>query len=76
MLMHTTLCNCRYSELGSGTIWLTNLGCSSSDLMLSTCSHSGFGSTSSCSHSEDVAVTCNTLSTNEYNYYYAISYPA
>ena len=49
----------RYSGYspGSGTIWLDDLQCTSSDLMLSTCSHTRFGSTD-CSHSEDVAVSC------------------
>ena len=56
--------NCRYGR-SVGTIWLTNLGCTSSDLMLSTCSNSGFGNTFSCSHSDDVAVTCNDSSTGE-----------
>ena len=48
---------CRYSQ-GTGTIWLDDLGCTSSDLMLSTCSHSGFG-IENCGHSEDVAVSCS-----------------
>ena len=50
----------RYSQ-GSGTIWLDDLGCTSSDLMLSTCSHSGFGN-ENCGHSEDVAISCGTTS--------------
>ena len=50
---------CRYSQ-GSGVIWLDNLGCTSSDVMLSTCSHSGFG-IHNCVHSEDVAVSCSSV---------------
>ena len=58
-LTELSLTSHRYSSYsqGSGTIWLDNLQCTSSDLMLSTCSHSGFGN-NYCSHSEDVAVTC------------------
>ena len=52
--------NHRYSQ-GTGTIWLDDLGCTSSDLMLSTCSHSGFGN-ENCGHSEDVAVSCSSSS--------------
>ena len=48
----------RYRQ-GSGTIWLDDLACTSSDLMLSTCSHSGFGN-ENCGHSEDVALSCGT----------------
>jgi hypothetical protein len=67
MLIHTTLCNCRYSPGGDHLFaWLTN-PCSSSDLMLSTCSYRGLR-LSSCFHSMDVAVTCNTLNTGECNY--------
>ena len=50
---------CRYSQ-GLGVIWLDNLGCTSSDVMLSTCSHSGFG-IHNCVHSEDVAVSCSSV---------------
>ena len=50
--------NCSYSQ-GSGTIWLDDIQCTSSDLMLSTCSHSGFGN-NLCSHSQDAAVSCSS----------------
>lgn len=48
----------RYSQ-GYGTVWLDDLHCTSSDLMLSTCSHNGFGN-EDCSHSEDVALSCGS----------------
>ena len=43
---------------GTGTIWLDDLQCTSSDLMLSTCLHRGFRK-ENCDHSEDVAVLCS-----------------
>ena len=49
----------RYSQ-GSGTIWLNNVDCTSSELMLSSCSHNGFGN-NNCFHSEDVAVSCSSI---------------
>ena len=63
---------CRYTSYsqGSGTVWLSNLACTSSDLMLSMCSSSGFGNTY-CSHSEDVAVTCtHSTPSGKAQYYY------
>ena len=63
----SSLINHRYSQ-GTGTTWLDELRCTSSDLMLSTCSHNGFGN-ENCLHSEDVAVICNTISsTGECNF--------
>ena len=47
----------RYSR-GTGTIWLTNVECSSDDSTLLDCSYSSFGHTS-CSHCEDVAIHCS-----------------
>ena len=58
-LLHTNT-NRYYSGSSSSRIWLTNVGCTSSDVFLANCSHRGFGNTLSCSHSEDVAVTCST----------------
>ena len=48
----------RYTQ-GTGRIWLDNLHCTSSDIMLSTCTHNGLG-IEDCSHSEDVAVSCSS----------------
>ena len=47
----------RYSQ-GSGTIWLDNVRCTSGDIFLADCSHSGFYGVKACVHSEDVAVSC------------------
>ena len=57
---------CRYSQ-GSGPIWLDNLGCTSFEVMLSICSHNGFGSHNS-AHSEDVAVSCSSV--GEWHHYH------
>ena len=46
----------RYDE-GSDTIWLSNVKCSSNDIFLANCSHSGFGN-AVCQHSQDVAISC------------------
>ena len=54
----------RYSQ-GSGTIWLDNLQCTSSDSMLSSCSHNGFGN-EDCNHSDDAAVSCSTSGTGKF----------
>ena len=43
---------------GSGSIWLDNVTCTGSELMLVNCSHLGVGATRSCSHSEDAGVRC------------------
>ena len=48
---------CRYTA-GSGALWLTNIRCSDEDLVLSNCTHSGFGNTFECSHLDDIAVSC------------------
>ena len=46
----------RYSK-GEGEIWLDNVNCTSSELMLSSCSHNPYGA-NNCDHSKDVAVSC------------------
>ena len=48
---------------GTGTIWLTNVRCTSFSTSLASCGHSGYGNTQSCYHSEDVAISC-TLGKN------------
>ena len=48
----------RYSQ-GTGEVWLDNLQCTSSDVILAACTHRGFG-VEDCSHSEDVALSCST----------------
>ena len=44
---------------GSGQIWLSNVRCSDTKKNIAHCRHSGWGS-NSCSHSEDVSVSCLT----------------
>ena len=44
---------------GSGSIWLSNVGCNGMEERLLDCSTDAFGS-HTCSHSEDAGVTCNT----------------
>ena len=63
ILMSHTYRFSSYSR-GSGTIWLDDVQCTSSDFMLATCSHNGFGNTN-CYHSEDVAVSCSLSSRGE-----------
>ena len=41
-------------------IWLTNLDCKSTDININNCSKSLFGNTTSCSHSNDIYVSCIT----------------
>ena len=45
-----------YGE-GSGQIWLENLNCTSRELSIEYCSHSGWGIVN-CSHAEDVGIQC------------------
>jgi hypothetical protein len=59
LLFCMLITTCSYSH-GTGTIWLDDLQCTTSDLMLSTCSHNGFGN-ENCGHSEDVAVSCSAI---------------
>ncbi|EDO31055.1 predicted protein, partial [Nematostella vectensis] len=42
---------------GNGTIWLSNVTCTSAESSLQSCSHSGWGTTS-CDHATDVGVSC------------------
>ena len=44
--------------MSRGTIWLSNVECTSSDIVLAKCDHSGFGNQHSCSHLDDVAIVC------------------
>ena len=56
--------NHRYSPTYYGRTWLDDLQCTSSDVMLSTCQHSGFG-TEDCQYYEDVAVSCTSSATSD-----------
>ena len=42
---------------GNGTIWLNNLNCNGTELIIENCLHSGWG-VENCSHSEDAGVEC------------------
>ena len=44
---------------GSGSIWLDNVTCTGSELILASCGHLGVDVTSSCSHSDDAGVVCS-----------------
>ena len=44
---------------GTGTVWLSNVDCTGSENSISECPHIGWGQTS-CSHSQDASVTCNS----------------
>ena len=48
--------NAFYGE-GNGTIWLDNVNCTGSELMIEHCSHGEWG-TQNCSHSQDAGVKC------------------
>ena len=48
---------CRYPQ-GTGSIWLDDVECNSTDVFLANCSHRGFG-IHNCVHSEDVAISCS-----------------
>ena len=48
--------NAFYGE-GNGTIWLDNVNCVGSELMVAHCSHGEWG-TQDCSHSQDAGVKC------------------
>ncbi|XP_048254490.1 scavenger receptor cysteine-rich type 1 protein M130-like isoform X2 [Haliotis rufescens] len=43
---------------GEGIIWLSNVDCTGTETSLDQCSHSGWGTAPSCSHSSDVGVVC------------------
>ena len=50
---------CRYSSASSGVqIWLDDVQCSSSDLILGGCAYDT--NTIDCSHSDDIAISCST----------------
>ncbi|XP_043984136.1 deleted in malignant brain tumors 1 protein-like isoform X2 [Gambusia affinis] len=46
-----------YFGQGTGEIWLSDLGCSGTEVSLSECSYTGFG-IRNCDHSEDAGATC------------------
>ena len=48
--------NAFYGE-GNGTIWLDNINCVGSELMIESCSHGEWGA-QNCSHSQDAGVKC------------------
>ena len=52
--------NAFYGE-GSGQIWLDDVNCVGSELTITHCSHSGWGS-QNCSHGQDASVKCNSFS--------------
>ena len=51
----------KYSNAGSGPIWLTNVGCRGSEDHIDRCSHSGWGNVGTCTHADDVGVNCGRL---------------
>ena len=52
-----------YYGPGSGTIWLSNVGCSGTESGLTYCYNPGWG-VEVCTHSEDVGVSCSKLAYN------------
>ena len=60
----------KYGE-GSGTVWMSSMGCTGSESSISECPHIGWGETS-CSHSQDAGVTCGSkchlLTQDQYNF--------
>ncbi|XP_048254178.1 uncharacterized protein LOC124117997 isoform X1 [Haliotis rufescens] len=49
---------------GEGIIWLSNVDCTGTETSLYHCSHSGWGTAPSCSHSSDVGVVCRGATLN------------
>lgn len=54
----------------NSTIWLSRLGCNGRESSIENCSHSEWGQTGSCSHLDDVAVTCKAGQSLVYLRYY------
>ena len=46
-------------EKGSGSIFLSNIECTSKDYNLATCGHLGVGITYDCDHNDDASVGCS-----------------
>lgn len=64
-LLHP-VCSCRYSQQSSRITWLTldDVGCTTSDVTLGTCSHRGYGA-ARCDSNEEVALVCHSSAEGE-----------
>ena len=53
-----------YYGRGTGRIWLTSVNCRGSELGIESCSHSGWGISQNCDHTEDAGVRCTIPTTS------------
>ena len=53
-----------YYGRGTGRIWLTSVNCRGTELGIENCSHSGWGITQNCDHTEDAGVRCTIPTTS------------
>ena len=56
-----------YYGQGSGHIWLDDVGCVGTELIIAQCSHNGWGS-HNCNHGDDASVKCNYLGNSKHTY--------
>ena len=56
-IVATAYCCAHYFGPGYGSVWMTNLGCTSSDTNLFSCSQAPLGA-QSCAHTKDAGAGC------------------